>query len=606
MVATYFVPAPAHHAASGILDSDLLAIGIGMGATGILALTMLAAVVDRHMKRIEQDLLNSNRSLQSVFDGSPDAIVVVARNCGIQLFSPAAQQMFGYDADEAIGQPLELVIAEDETLAPAGKAKDAGDVAQALASVSREATGMRKNGSCFPVDMSDSAIELNGESASIYIIRDITRRKRIEGELVAAIRLVTDSERALRGSQVRYELAVRGANGGIWDWNLETGEIFNSPQLLEVMGEDQTDADCMDKILELTHAEDRERLASDIENRLLSNDGVLNGEYRICRPDGELKWVHIIGATAFNKDGQPVRAAGSVVDVTERKQAEDERAQLLRDLSQAQKMESLGTLSGGIAHEINTPVQYVGDNVRFLRDAFVGLTKAVEGYSKLARASDAIAELAEPLAEAAATAEEADLEFLLNEVPDSLDQALEGIGRISEIVTAIKEFSHPGGKDKSLVDINHAIKTTATVTRNQWKYVAELDFDLDENLPAVPCLPGEFNQVMLNLIVNAAQAIEDTGEHGRITVQTKSADGWVTIRISDTGCGIDQENLEKIFEPFFTTKEVGRGTGQGLSIAHGIVTKKHGGAIEVESTIGKGTTFSIRLPLRESEQAEAA
>ncbi|MFQ5958163.1 MAG: CHASE domain-containing protein, partial [Alphaproteobacteria bacterium] len=295
-------------------------------------------------------------------------------------------------------------------------------------------------------------------------------------------------------------------------------------------------------------------------------------------------------------------------EMQERARAEEVRAKLERELRHMQKMESLGTLAGGIAHEINTPVQYVAENLRFLGDSFAQVGKVLEKLEGLVEAAAADGALAAPVADANAAANAADLGYLRDEIPTSIDQSLEGIKRISEIVRAIKEFSHPDANEKSAIDINHAIETTITVARNQWKYVAEIETDFDRSLPAIPCLPGEFNQVMLNLIVNAAHAIEATGadEKGRITVSTREDGDRVEIRVSDTGGGIPEESREKIFDPFFTTKEPGKGTGQGLAISYTIITKKHEGTIAVESEVGKGSTFIICLPIDVEHSSDAA
>jgi signal transduction histidine kinase len=193
-----------------------------------------------------------------------------------------------------------------------------------------------------------------------------------------------------------------------------------------------------------------------------------------------------------------------------------------------------------------------------------------------------------------------DTAFLLAEIPKALQQTAEGIERVSTLVTAMKEFSHPGKKEKVAVDLNKAIETTITVARNEWKYVAEMKTEYDPTLPEVSCLPGEMNQVLLNLIVNAAHAIaevEKNGEHkGSITVRTRNHPDWVEIQIEDTGGGIPEGVRSRIFDPFFTTKEVGKGTGQGLAIAHSVVVGKHGGTIHFQTEVGKGTTFFIRLP----------
>ena len=199
----------------------------------------------------------------------------------------------------------------------------------------------------------------------------------------------------------------------------------------------------------------------------------------------------------------------------------------------------------------------------------------------------------------------ADLAYLREEVPQAIAQSLDGVKRVSEIVQAMKEFSHPGTQRKTAIDLNHAIETTMTVARNEWKYVAEVQTDLDPSLPPVPCLPGEINQVLLNLLVNASHAVaEVTGDRretrGTITLSTRQVDDGVEVRIHDTGPGVPSEIQARIFEPFFTTKDVGKGTGQGLALAHAVVVRKHGGRIWCESPPNDGATFVVRLPLAES------
>ncbi|MCK5335745.1 MAG: histidine kinase, partial [Gammaproteobacteria bacterium] len=199
--------------------------------------------------------------------------------------------------------------------------------------------------------------------------------------------------------------------------------------------------------------------------------------------------------------------------------------------------------------------------------------------------------------------EEIDLQYLREEVPQAVEQSQEGLGRITKIVRAMKEFSHPGTKEKIPVNINHAIEVTIDVCRNEWKYHAEMKTDFTPDLPLVPCLPDEINQVFLNLIVNAAHAIADaignSGKKGVIQITTRLDGDWAEIIISDTGCGIPEKIQKRIFEPFFTTKEVGKGTGQGLTMVYSTVVDKHGGSIEVESEPGVGSTFNIRLPLQQ-------
>jgi PAS domain S-box-containing protein len=270
-------------------------------------------------------------------------------------------------------------------------------------------------------------------------------------------------------------------------------------------------------------------------------------------------------------------------------------------LRQAQKLESIGQLASGIAHEINTPTQYIGDNVQFLKDAFQGLKGLVQNNQRklIAEKHQAVALAMQP--EDTPEYEPDDVEYLIDEIPKAIDQTLEGVAQIANLVGAMKEFSHPGTKEKIPLDLNHAIGSTITVSRNEWKYVAEMETDFDPSLPMVSCLPGEFNQVILNLIVNATHAISDVVhrnglEKGKILVQTRNSGEWVEIRLQDTGSGIPEKIRSRIFDPFFTTKEIGKGTGQGLAIARSVIVDKHGGSIHFETEEGKGTTFIIRIP----------
>ena len=275
---------------------------------------------------------------------------------------------------------------------------------------------------------------------------------------------------------------------------------------------------------------------------------------------------------------------------------------LQEQLLSGQKLEAIGRLAAGISHEINTPIQFIGDNTRFLLDAFKDFVKAMEFIKRSAESNGPLAE------EAQVVLKELDLDFLREEAPRAIEQTLEGVGRVSRIVRAMKEFSHPGSDQKQLVNINRLIESTVTVSTNEWKYVATVETEFDADLPLIPCLPGEFNQVVLNIIVNAAHALEESVTSGRrdkglIKITTKRSPEYAVVSIHDNGCGIQPEIINRIFDPFFTTKEVGKGTGQGLAIARSVVVDKHNGKLEVESSVGVGTTFKILLPLKEHAHA---
>lgn len=282
----------------------------------------------------------------------------------------------------------------------------------------------------------------------------------------------------------------------------------------------------------------------------------------------------------------------SLRDITQRKTLE-------RQLAQAQKLESIGQLAAGIAHEINTPIQFIGDNTRFLEGAFADLQHVLDACGAVLASEPAAAA---QRADARAAAERADLPYLRAEIPQAIEQTLDGVRQVAAIVSAMKEFSHPGSKEKHLANLNHAVESTITVSRNEWKYVADVATELDPALPPIPCLVAELNQVLLNIIVNAAQAIAEAQSHqpeprrGNIRIATRHDDDLVEIRISDDGPGIPESIRTKIFDPFFTTKGVGKGTGQGLAMAYSIVRDKHGGNLFVETATGLGSTFVLQLP----------
>lgn len=282
-----------------------------------------------------------------------------------------------------------------------------------------------------------------------------------------------------------------------------------------------------------------------------------------------------------------------MLDITERKNLE------LR-LNVAQKLESVGELASGIAHEINTPIQYVGDSIRFVEEAFSDISELMEKYAELVKECECKGIASDMLETIEELADDADLEFVSAEVPKACARALDGTERVATIVRAMKNFAHPGDGKKIAVDINKALENTILVSKNEWKYVAEVVEDFDP-IPAVQCLPGDVNQVFLNILVNASHAIGDvvgiSGDKGTITIATRADEEQVHISFTDTGGGIPPEFRSKIFDPFFTTKEVGRGTGQGLAIVHDIVVKRHGGTVDLQSEMGKGTTFTISLPI---------
>lgn len=283
-----------------------------------------------------------------------------------------------------------------------------------------------------------------------------------------------------------------------------------------------------------------------------------------------------------------------------------ERLIVEKDLREAQKLESVGQLAAGIAHEINTPIQYVGDNVNFLKESFSDISELIESYNnnldKLNKNNLLPEEIKNNIENAN---EDADLEYLAEELPKTLSQTIDGIKRVEKIVRAMKEFSHPGEKEKTLANINQIIKNTTTVCKNEWKYVANLELNLDDHIPSIRCYSSEFSQVILNMVVNAVHGIaEKSGnspkELGSILIsssQPKDHKDHIIVKIADNGIGMSTEVQKKMFEPFYTTKERGKGTGQGLAISRRVIVDDHGGVLECSSEVGVGTEFTIKLPI---------
>jgi len=311
------------------------------------------------------------------------------------------------------------------------------------------------------------------------------------------------------------------------------------------------------------------------------------------RKDGTEYPVHV--HLQLSELTDPPMFVAIIMDITERMNLETQ-------LMQAKKMESIGQLAAGIAHEINTPAQFVGDNTRFIKESFEDLIELNKSFEKLLDAAKNGGVTSDLIEATDASVKEADFEYLAEEIPSAIDQSLDGIGRISNIVRAMKEFSHPGSKERESTDLNKAIENTITVASNEWKYVSDVETELSEDMPPVVCFAQEVNQVVLNMIVNAAHAIEmgqdeDSEGKGTITIRTRPVGDEAEITISDTGCGIPEEIKDRVFDPFFTTKEVGKGTGQGLAMAYKTVVKHHQGRLSVDSTPSVGTTFTIRLPI---------
>ena len=297
------------------------------------------------------------------------------------------------------------------------------------------------------------------------------------------------------------------------------------------------------------------------------------------------------------------RDQDTILEINDQLRAEiAERKRMETELARAQRLESLGRLAAGIAHEINTPNQYIGDNIRFMGQAFVELRPLIDALRRLLQAVKEASVTDLLVAEIEAALQQADPDYLVGEIPKAAREALEGVQSVARTVRAMKAFAQAEGEQKTPIDVGQSIENAIIVCRNEWRNVADVVTDFDPDLTLVPCVPGELNEAILHLVRNAAQAIAETvktasPQKGRITVRARRDADKVEIRVEDSGIGIPQEIRSRVFDPFFTTRPVGQGSGQGLAIAHAIIVQGHGGTITFETQPGRGTTFVIRLPL---------
>jgi len=413
-------------------------------------------------------------------------------------------------------------------------------------------------------------------------------------------REVAERTEELTASGNRNRMLIENTSAVPWELDRDSCRIiYLAPQMKDVFALAPARTSLNGIFPDLLYADDREAFRSFIQRAAEGDTGSENYiDSRIMNQANEI--LHMRSFVAGQRDRASAQSVcGISLDITQQKKLEIE-------LIQAQKLESVGRLAAGVAHEINTPVQFVADNVEFLRTSMTDVVGVIHAYRDLRRAVQSTGDIAA----AARLAEDADkaaeLDYILLNAPLAIDSSIEGLGRIATIVRSMKEFAHPDQSEKTFADVNQAIRSTLVIAHNEYKYVAEIETQFSD-LPPVPCYLGEINQVILNLIVNAAHAIsdvvKDTASLGKLTIRTRLDGDEVEISISDTGTGIPEAARGKIFDPFFTTKSVGKGTGQGLAIAHSVIVKKHGGSLRFETECGRGTTFFIRLPVGESGQS---
>lgn len=413
---------------------------------------------------------------------------------------------------------------------------------------------------------------------------------RIELELEDRVRLRTAE---LEASTERYRALIEGTDAVPWEADARTLAIsYISPRVSSLFGEPSAAFVGHAAVWEQIHQDDRQA----VRERLLalasgaSPSGDL--EYRFLRKDGQVIEIRSTVTVRPALDGSERTLHGIMFDVTAQRRLE-------RQLQQAQKLEAVGRLASGIAHEINTPVQFVSDSLHFVNEAVTDLGPLLETYRAMTRSTLARQDSFE-LAQKAAIAEGvADLDYLQENLPAALSRAISGLSSIAVIVRSMKDFAHPDRGELSAVDLNRALASTLIVAKHEYRYVAELTTNFGQ-IPLVACHGGQINQAILNVVVNAAHAVGSFvkgSKKGLINVSSWQEGDRVVIAIADNGGGIAERDQAVIYDPFFTTKEVGKGTGQGLFIARAIIEDQHGGELSFETRIGEGTTFFVRLPI---------
>jgi PAS domain S-box-containing protein len=565
----------------------------------MLGLALLASLVDRNFSsqaqeilRLQQNLLSQHNTLTEeaegvrlLLDSTVEGIIGIDLSGNCTFCNLSALQQLGYWSErELIGHSVHWRI--HHSRAP-GKPCPESECPLFQSLVKGEPAHVddeifwRADGSYFPVEVWSHPVRQDGRLIGAVLTFWNTSQKKA-------------AEAAQRRSEQLFKSIAEASADLIAVVDKKGNRIYNNPAYYRVFG---YTADELKKSLafDQIHPDDQEMVKRTAAESWQTGVGKMI-EYRMRCKDGSYLTVESHASFIRNAQGEVEAFVISARDISQRKLAE-----------QAQKLESIGQLAAGIAHEINTPVQYLSDNVHFLQDAWSQIQTQINPGPQPAQAKAPNGNGGQtPLA---AVDPASDLAWLRDQVPKAIEQSIDGIHRISKIVGAMRKFSHSDGGGKSLADLNDALETTITVARNELKHIADVETKFQSDLPAVECLSGEMNQVFLNLIINAAHAIRDACQQqerrGKLLISTRTIEQDVQIEIKDNGTGIPDKARAHVFEPFFTTKEVGRGTGQGLTICHDIVVNKHGGKIWFDTELGQGTTFFVRIPVRARKHENA-
>jgi PAS domain S-box-containing protein len=561
-----------------LVDVEIYAVPLVMDDKPLGFLGLYQDITER--KQAEQALAQERDLLGTLMDNLPDYIYFKDRQSRFVRTNMAHAKAFG------LSEPGQAVGKTDFDFFTAEHAQQAYNDEQEVITTGKPMTAKEEKETwpdgrvTWASTIKMPFRDVNGAIIGTFgVSRDTTERKR--------------AEEALRTSEERYRELFENASDLVFTTDLK-GRLTSLNRVAEqTLGYSREEAAQMN-LRQLVDPRHWQRVEQTRE-RLLAGDSAVTLELEITAKDGR-RVVLEVNPRLIYKGGKPVGMQGIGRDITGR----DEREMELRH---SQKLESVGRLASGIAHEINTPIQFVGDNTRFVQDSFRGLQTLLSKYQELRDAAASGAVSPDLLATVRRVEEESDCAYLLEEIPKALTQTLDGVTRVATLVRAMKDFAHPESKEKAAADLNKALLSTLIVARNELKCVADVETDLG-NLPPVVCNISDLNQVFLNLLVNAAHAIGDvkgTRKKGKIRVRTVAEGKTVLVTITDTGCGIPEGIRTKVFDPFFTTKGVGRGTGQGLAIARSVVVERHKGTLTFESEVGKGTSFYVRLPVESEE-----
>ena len=515
-------------------------------------------ITDR--RRSEDALARNEEQLRIMTDSIQDAVVMIDEAGNTTFWNQAAERIFGYSREEIIGRNLYQQILPGECSEAHADGYRRFRKPGEGSAIGQSVQARRKDGTRFPVELTLSAIPIGPHWHAVGIVRDISERVEREAEFERTIGQYMAMTNAVPATAFLKDVDGRyvTANAAFC--------AHVKTDLRELIG--KTDDDIPEHPGTIAQLECERQVMRD--GRAIDKQ-----EQRSSHSDGEERWTIMSIVPVFGEDGQIDGVVGLIQDVTELHQSREQ-------LVQADKMAAIGTLSAGVAHEINNPVGFINSNLNTMGKYLKKIRCHLDGNTQLdAEGQESFTEM-------------------LDDFADAIEESVDGTDRVKKIVADLKSFSRVDKAQTESYNLIEGLETTLNIVWNELKYKCTVEKNYGD-IPDLYCIPNQLNQVFMNLLVNAGHAIQ--GDSGRITITTRADDQNIYISISDTGVGIPPENVKRIFEPFYTTKEVGKGTGLGLSMAYDIV-KKHSGLIDVVSEVGKGTEFTLTLPLKGIDRGE--